>query len=218
VRKTKIEIMGGIAVLQALTGGLCVALVCAGLFCGCDVKSVYLGSNVKGVAGNGGAAGKKGVSVQDAGIGHDGGPTCPKGFGDCDSNPANGCEADFAHDRNHCGSCTEGCVAPDCTCDNGQLGTQCGNERADCNGNPADGCEVDISTDPKHCGACGKVCLLGFDAFGATCNEGRCQLICETLHGDCDDNAATGCETLLIDNNNCGACGMACNCSGGKCM
>ncbi|MFI5307481.1 MAG: hypothetical protein ACHQ53_09025 [Polyangiales bacterium] len=218
MRKKKTEIVRGAGTLEALSRALCVALICAGLCSSCDVKSVYLGSNVKGVAGSSGAAGKSGGSVHDAGIGHDGGPACPTGFGDCDKDPANGCEVDLANDRNHCGSCTAGCAAPDCTCMNGQLGTHCGDERADCNGNPADGCEVDISTDPKHCGACGKVCVFGLEAFGATCNEGRCQLICETLHGDCDGNAATGCETLLIDNDNCGACGMACNCVGGRCQ
>jgi hypothetical protein len=201
---------------RALRGALALISLCASLCLGCDVKSVYLGSNVKGHAGSG-AAGSGGGGAKDAGSKRDGG-ACPAGFGDCDGDPGNGCEADLAHDRNHCGSCGLGCSSPDCICAGGQLTTQCGTERADCNGDASDGCEIDVSTDTKNCGACGKVCTLGFDAFGATCNEGHCKLVCETLHGDCDDNPATGCETLLIDNANCGACGMVCTCSGGRCM
>ncbi len=36
-------------------------------------------------------------------------PTCAEGFGDCDGDPSNGCEAQLDDDA-HCGSCTRPCL------------------------------------------------------------------------------------------------------------
>jgi len=36
---------------------------------------------------------------------------CDSGFGDCDTNPANGCESDLTSDSAHCGSCAINCDA-----------------------------------------------------------------------------------------------------------
>jgi hypothetical protein len=36
-------------------------------------------------------------------------PTCAAGFGDCDGNPNNGCEANLSTDLANCGSCKVGC-------------------------------------------------------------------------------------------------------------
>ncbi len=41
---------------------------------------------------------------------------CPDGRGDCDGNPANGCEADILYDERHCGACGAICAG---TCRNG---------------------------------------------------------------------------------------------------
>ncbi|MBI2389695.1 MAG: hypothetical protein HYV09_08865 [Deltaproteobacteria bacterium] len=46
---------------------------------------------------------------------------CAAGFGDCDSNPANGCEADLAS-REHCGSCAYACKTGE-TCSAGMCTT-----------------------------------------------------------------------------------------------
>lgn len=35
--------------------------------------------------------------------------TCATGYGDCDGNPANGCETDLTGDPNHCGACGTAC-------------------------------------------------------------------------------------------------------------
>jgi hypothetical protein len=47
--------------------------------------------------------------------------TCSTGFGDCDGNPDNGCEANLARDPNHCGACgmrrAEVCDGADSDCD-----------------------------------------------------------------------------------------------------
>src|SRR5207244_1100785 len=44
------------------------------------------------------------------------------------------------------------------------------------------------------------------------CNAGICGLgACSPLYGDCDHNAANGCEAwLAADLNNCGSCGTVC--------
>lgn len=43
--------------------------------------------------------------------------TCAAGFGNCDANPANGCEANLASDPANCGMCGKACAAPQ-TCVN----------------------------------------------------------------------------------------------------
>jgi hypothetical protein len=45
-----------------------------------------------------------------------------------------------------------------------------------------------------------------------------CHEACNPNYGNCDGNAANGCETnLMTDNNSCGACGVACT-GGLKCV
>ncbi|HQK20513.1 MAG TPA: hypothetical protein PLJ27_23840, partial [Polyangiaceae bacterium] len=41
--------------------------------------------------------------------------TCKAGFGDCDKNNANGCEADFSTNALHCGECGHSCLGSDCS-------------------------------------------------------------------------------------------------------
>jgi hypothetical protein len=202
---------------------------------GCDSSSVYLGSNLSDAGGaHPGSAGhpSKPTSI-DAGAAPggatdggrpstpataDGGAGCPAGFGDCDRNAANGCEADLTRDRDHCGGCNLGCKSADCACQVGQLVATCTGTRADCNMDPRDGCEVDLTSDANHCGSCDKACpTRGFDTFGASCVGGRCMLVCEPGMGDCDADPSNGCESFLYDNPNCGACGVTCNCNGGSC-
>jgi hypothetical protein len=106
------------------------------------------------------------VTSSDAGA--DGG--CPTGRGDCDGNPANGCETDFALDPSHCGYCGHVCPAranafPACT--RGECAIGCNGGFDDCDGNEDNGCERPVSNDPANCGACahdcqGGACQLGF--------------------------------------------------------
>jgi hypothetical protein len=44
-------------------------------------------------------------------------PTCAAGFGDCDGDPSNGCEADLLHTNDHCGAC--GYTCNPVACENG---------------------------------------------------------------------------------------------------
>lgn len=86
--------------------------------------------------------------------------------------------------------CSNGCV--------GATPTRCG-----------DLC-VDNNTDPRHCGMCGHTCPGGTNASPA-CMNGNCILECGTGTGNCDGNAANGCETSTVSNiMHCGRCGNAC--------
>ena len=133
--------------------------------------------------------------------------TCNAGFADCDSDQANGCEADLTSDAANCNSCGnacaagQGCNAGVCACPN--AGTLCA------------GVCVDTQTDPANCNGCGNAC-----ASNQACSSGACS--CAANFGDCDMNPANGCEAdLTTDPNNCGACNAPCpagsQCDSGAC-
>jgi hypothetical protein len=85
---------------------------------------------------------------------------CASGFGDCDGNPATGCETSVTDDVMHCGDCATRCVYPHAagTCTAGRcVFGPCAPGYADCNAAPADGCEAPLDT-PAACGRCGVVC------------------------------------------------------------
>jgi hypothetical protein len=140
--------------------------------------------------------------------------SCESGFGDCDSDDANGCEQSL-DTLMHCGMCgrscgaNASCSAGSCTCNTGY---------GDCNMSLADGCETDLTTDVAHCGMCGRSC-----GANASCSAGSCT--CASGYGDCNMSLADGCETPLDTLMNCGACGMSCSranatatCSTGTCQ
>ena len=69
---------------------------------------------------------------------------------------------------------------------------------------------ADPQTDPNNCGRCGVVCST-FHAT-PTCVAGKCVESCASGWDDCDNDAATGCETdLNTTTGHCGACGTACS-------
>jgi hypothetical protein len=84
---------------------------------------------------------------------------------------------------------------------------------------------VDINSDLDHCGRCNKTCRLtgvGASNTVAACVDGVCGTACRALWGDCDGDERNGCEnSLALDSENCGACGMTCAsedyCWGGMC-
>jgi hypothetical protein len=154
------------------------------------------------------------------------GITCNPGFDDCDGTAASGCEVDLQADPAHCGSCANACGAangtPSCTA--GACGISCDTGFQDCDANAATGCEVNVQADPANCSACGTTC----DATNATafCDAAACGVTCDVGYGDCDAQAATGCESDLgMDAANCGGCGASCpappnataGCTGGSC-
>ncbi len=97
------------------------------------------------------------------------------------------------------------------TCTGGACGFGCNAGFGDCNGMGADGCETALTSTATHCGACGRACEPRANAT-ASCAAGACAYACATGFGDCDGNAANGCETALDASlTNCGGCGVVCS-------
>jgi hypothetical protein len=138
---------------------------------------------------------------------------CSPGFADCDGAMANGCEVNTANDVAHCGAC--GTVCPSranasTTCGAGACGMVCATGFGDCDGSAATGCEADLRASTAHCGACGRACAARPNTV-ASCTEGACAWVCEAGFGDCDGDAANGCEVdLRSAPASCGACGRVC--------
>jgi hypothetical protein len=130
---------------------------------------------------------------------------CDTGFGDCDGNPANGCETDLNTTVGACGTCGNTCNVPNATaaCAAGAcVVASCNAGSADCNAMAADGCETP-TTSNTNCGACGVVC-----AAGTRCAGGTCQSSCPAGTTYC---AASGvCADFQTDATNCGMCGTVC--------
>ncbi len=139
--------------------------------------------------------------------------TCRAGYGNCNAVAADGCEANFAADPAHCGSCTTACpTRPNATatCSATTCGFICSVGFRDCNAVATDGCEANVRTSATNCGSCGNVCT----APNATpaCSAGGCAIgSCNPGYSDCDGLVANGCEIhSAVDSSNCGACGTVC--------
>ncbi len=139
--------------------------------------------------------------------------SCATGFGDCDTNPTNGCETDTRATVAHCGGCGMACPSRDNAlvgCASGRCVIACLAGFADCDGDATNGCEVDTRSSLSHCGACGRLCAPT-NASGA-CSMGACTVAsCASGFGDCDTSPTNGCETdTRATVTHCGACGTAC--------
>ena len=136
---------------------------------------------------------------------------CDKGYGDCDSDPDNGCEQRLTSLR-HCGACDQRCRKASC---NGGVCTaiECdpAEGRADCDGDEVS-CEADLLADEAHCGSCDNRCSFSVESPHATtdCADGACKLTCAQAYGDCDHKLENGCEAALVTDVNCGVCGRSC--------
>jgi len=153
------------------------------------------------------------------------GGACDPGWGDCDGNPANGCEANLHVDSNNCTACGMKCALTNSVvgCADGCYIAACQFGWADCNNNEMDGCETSVLSDPQNCGGCGQPCK-GLPNATANCSAGNCILgNCNMGYANCDGNPMNGCESnLSYDPKNCGKCGNVCpmnlpGCNMGQC-
>ena len=99
--------------------------------------------------------------------------SCPAFSGNCDANPANGCEIDLGTDAKNCGACGHACSASAgntlFACVTSRcVPTACQPGWKSCKNlsNPF-GCETNTLTDRLNCGACGQVCK-------GSCSGGVC--------------------------------------------
>jgi hypothetical protein len=140
--------------------------------------------------------------------------TCDIGWGDCNSNPTDGCETGLQTDPLNCGGCKAFCMIPA----NGTPGCaggmciigSCNTGYADCDMQLGNGCEVNLQTDVNNCGACKNACVLP-NATSA-CALSSCELVmCNAGFANCDMIASNGCEVnTTTDANNCNSCGNIC--------
>ena len=149
---------------------------------------------------------------------------CVASYADCNSVAGDGCEVNTTSSVTHCGSCSTVCPSganATAACTASSCRITCNAGFADCDGNPANGCEANLATSTAHCGACNAACS---GANGtATCTAGTCAIACNGGFGNCDGNAANGCESeLTLDDMNCGVCGRVCTaiqiCCDGTCL
>lgn len=152
---------------------------------------------------------------------------CDAGWADCNGLLSDGCEISTDTNPANCGACGSVCILPNaasiCVGAGCSVGL-CSTGYADCDGAAANGCETHTAIDPTSCGACGNVCALPNAVAG--CAAGGCTVAaCNPGWGDCDGNAANGCEVDLTSSyGNCGTCGNVCTtangtgtCAGGSC-
>ena len=134
---------------------------------------------------------------------------CEANFGDCDGDPANGCELDLRGDASNCGGCGRVCSFANaqtmCAMGACAMG-MCRRGFADCDRSPANGCETDTNTSAMNCGACGTTC-----PSGQVCSAGACVTACTNPYATCGaGTASVRCANTASDPSHCGACGTAC--------
>jgi hypothetical protein len=162
---------------------------------------------------------------------------CRDGLCACGNNPAcaaaevccTGLCADLQESAEHCGSCGIKCDpstmvnAESVFCNAGSCDyAACSAGFRDCTGGKQDGCE---STLVQNCSACGDDCTdtgVYLNTHDQTCSgqPAACAFACDTGTGDCDQNAANGCEQALDVPAHCGDCATGCtqNDSGHACV
>lgn len=82
-----------------------------------------------------------------------------------------------------------------------------------CSDRVPNGDETDVDCGGTACSPCiaGQSCLTPSDCVAGECTSGKCTLSCAAGTGNCDGNAANGCETnLRTDSGHCGDCETEC--------
>ncbi len=137
-------------------------------------------------------------------------------FRDCNNTIDDGCEVDVFSDPKNCGACGNACPAGQ-RCIHGGCGCPVG--ELDC-----DGKCIDPQSDSANCMTCGNACTPPPNACDPmppnttyACVGGECgKLKCTRGFGDCNNDvqqrecASDGCESDLLDPDNCGGCNVKC--------
>lgn len=102
--------------------------------------------------------------------------TCVTGFGDCNTQPGDGCERATWNDALNCGACDRVCAGTNVealNCTTSQCSSTCALGFANCNQPTTgadDGCERDVRTNNTSCGSCNNSCQSqGLVCLGALC-------------------------------------------------
>jgi MYXO-CTERM domain-containing protein len=128
--------------------------------------------------------------------------SCDTGYGNCNGDTQDGCEADL-NTFGHCGGCDQECN-PGQVCHQGDCLDSCPGGFTDCGGS----C-VDTDSHPDHCGGCDSSCSVPNGI--AVCESGACAVgECLPGFGDCINGYDDGCETELSSPAHCGTCDNAC--------
>lgn len=154
--------------------------------------------------------------------------SCNGTWSDCNMNPVDGCEVNIATDAKNCLGCGNACKVQNgsARCLNGCQIDTCAMGFMNCDNQVQSGCNVSVGSDLNNCGGCNKVCPV--PSHGTpSCKGGLCGVgSCAMGFGDCDQQAANGCEVdLTMDTSNCGSCGSKCaalanaqvGCANGQC-
>ncbi|TVR04445.1 MAG: hypothetical protein EA398_02040 [Deltaproteobacteria bacterium] len=141
--------------------------------------------------------------------------SCDGTTASCDGDFATGCETDVGTAVRNCGACGNDCMGPnvaEASCEGGDCRIEaCVSGWGECDDNPSTGCETDLLTAEAHCGSCGNDCGALPNVAATSCVNGSCAITeCQPLFANCDGEVATGCETPLDTDSNCGGCGNAC--------
>jgi hypothetical protein len=127
---------------------------------------------------------------------------CISGFGNCNGNWNDGCEANFSTDPHHCSDCATDC-GDNSVCNNKICNCQPG--YGNCDGLWSNGCEKNLTNDGNNCGSCGNSC-----GNNGICVNSECDCISPYLN--CNGLLSDGCEVNKnVDIYNCGGCGNICN-------
>ena len=133
---------------------------------------------------------------------------CGGGSFKCDG----GC-ADLLGDPNNCGGCGVKCAGGQ-VCNDGGCSLSCQQGYKVCPNDAGVSVCINPQQNDFNCNGCGNVCPQGTrceaGVCGVTCQDGLTVCTSTVDAGDGGTTSIDRCVNLLVDTNNCGACGTAC--------